>query len=109
MSVKALRHAHEAVGNFGEFFAGQSRVNFILRFVTAMGVRRPVLRQFAEMRNLLKRPSLGLLLFVLFAYSFGNSGGVDAGGLGINLPKLWMVLDAFVELGLRDQIGRAHV
>src|SRR5438046_1311581 len=72
-----------------------------------MRVRRPILRQFAEMRNLFQRPSFRLLLFVLLADSFGNSGRVNAAGFRINLPKLRMLFDAFVELGLRDR-GVVH-
>src|SRR5437764_439901 len=102
MNVKTLRHADEAVGNFREFFASQSRVNFIFRSVTAMRVRRPVIRKLAETWNLFQRPRFRLFFFVLFADGFDDSRRVNAGGLRINLPMLRMVLDAFVVFRLCD-------
>src|SRR5215472_3717633 len=107
MNVKAFGHVHEAVGDIRKPLPSQSRVNLIFWFVAPMGVRRPIIGQLAEMWNLSERPGFGLLLFVLFAERLRDSGCINASGLGINLPKLRMLLDAFIEFGLRDR-GVVH-
>src|SRR6266852_4023864 len=77
MEVKSLRQANEGVGDFREFFLQETGIDLIFRFVAAMPIRGPVVRQFAQMRYFSYRAGLGLLLFVFLADSLNQQGGVD--------------------------------
>src|SRR5262249_26445125 len=102
MNVKSLRNSNKAVGDFRESFAAETRVNLVFRFVTAVKIGGPVVRQLAKMRNFSERASLGLFLFVLFANGFDHLRRVNGNLLGVNLPQRRVMLDAFVETRLRD-------
>ena len=86
MNVEAVGNANQPVGNFGQLFARQPGVDFVFRFVAAVKIRRPIFGQSAELRNLFEPARFGLLFVVLFADGFGDRGGVDPIGLGVNLP-----------------------
>ena len=58
MQVKARRHAHEPVGEFRELFLRQPGVDFVRRIVFPVLVGRPIVRQLAQMRDLLQLPAL---------------------------------------------------
>jgi len=47
VDVKSLGHANEAVGDLREFLGREAGIDFIFRFVTAVLIGRPILRQFA--------------------------------------------------------------
>src|SRR5438477_7131303 len=48
MNVKALRHAHKSIGDFRQLFLCQPSIDFVLWFVPAMRIRRPVFGQLSE-------------------------------------------------------------
>src|SRR6266849_2083709 len=50
MEVKSLGHANEAVGDLREFFRSEAGIDLIFGFVAAVLIRRPVVRQFAQVR-----------------------------------------------------------
>src|SRR5438477_8166102 len=60
MNVKALRHAHKSIGDFCQLFPCQPSIDFVLWFVPAMRIWRPVFRQLAKMRDFFQRARLGL-------------------------------------------------
>ena len=102
MNVKALRHAHKSIGDSRQLFLCQPSIDFVLWFVRAMRIRRPVFRQLAEVRDFFQRARLGLFFLVFFANCLRDLRRVDTGALGVNLPKRRMILDAFIEKRLRD-------
>src|SRR5713226_7987323 len=50
MEVKSLGHANKAVGDFREFLKRGAGIDLIFRLVAAVLIRRPVVRQFAQVR-----------------------------------------------------------
>src|SRR2546430_4188614 len=50
VDVKPLGHANEAVGDLRKFLGSEPGIDLIFRFVAAMLIRRPVVREFAQMR-----------------------------------------------------------
>ena len=102
MDVKARGRADEAGRNFGNFLAGEAGVHFEGGIVFAVVVGRPIVGQLAQVRNFCELGGFALLFFVFLFDGFGDGRGVDAGVLGVNLPELRVILDAFVEARLRD-------
>ena len=74
MNVKTLGHAHKAIGNFGKFLGREPGIDFIGAVVAAMLIWRPVVGQFAELRNLSYSAGFGLLFFVFLADGVGYQG-----------------------------------
>src|SRR6266702_4795 len=102
MNVKSLRHADEAVGNFRQPFAREAGVDFILGFVAAVVIRRPIFGQFAKLRSLSHRARLRLFFFVLPADLFRNLRGIHAGAFGVDFPEGRVILNALVQAWLGD-------
>src|SRR5215469_14432825 len=102
MYVKAGRSADEAFGDFRQRFRRQTRVHFVFRIVFAVVVGRPIFGELAQVRGLGQFAGLALLFLVFLFDGVGHSVRGDACLLGVDLPKRWMVLDAFVEAGLRN-------
>ena len=50
MKVKSFGHANEAVGDLRKFLRREAGIDLIFRFVTAVLIWRPVVRQFAQVR-----------------------------------------------------------
>src|SRR5216684_109499 len=102
VDVKSFRHSNEAVGDYRELLRREAGIDLIFRFVAAVLIRRPIVRQLAKMRDFFQRAGLGLFFFVFLADCFSQQGRVDAGAFGVNLPKRGMILDALVEERLRN-------
>src|SRR5271170_2683571 len=103
MGVEARGRAHEACRDFGNLFARQSGIDLIGGVVLAEVIGRPIVRQFAEMRNFGELAGFTLFVLIFPSDSFRDRRGVDAGLRGIELPERRMVLDAFVKARLSDR------
>src|SRR6266704_2829084 len=102
VNLKTFGHANQAVGDLRQLLASQDGIHFVLRFVAAMRIRRPVFGELAEMRDLFQGAGFDLLFLVFLANGFGHGRRVNSGTLRINFPKRGVILDAFVKLRLSD-------
>src|SRR5664279_1503281 len=102
MDVEAGRSAHKAIGDFGEHLVRQTGVHFVFRILFAEIIVRPVFGKLSEPWNLSELTGLALIFFVLFLDGFDDSISGNSGGLRVNLPERWMILNALIESRLRD-------
>src|SRR5208337_4314153 len=102
MDVKARGHTHKSVGNFREAFGGQAGIDFKGGIVFAVVIGRPVIGQFAELRDFGELARFALLLCKFLLDGLGDGLGVDADVIRVDFPKRRMVFDARVEERLSD-------